>query len=83
MLRPLLTEMVRAVVDEPDAVRIEAIREDDSTALRLYVAPADMGKVIGKQGNTARSMRTILCAASRKLNHHYVLDIVKVAQPAQ
>jgi len=82
MLQPLLAEMVKAVVDDPEAVRIESIREADSTMLRLYVAPADLGKVIGKQGNTARSMRTILLAASKKLQHPHVLDIVKVDQPS-
>ncbi len=81
MLKPLLNEMVNALVDEPEAIRIEAIQGEDSTVLRLYVAPGDLGKVIGKQGNTARSMRTILSAAGKKLNHTYTLDIVEYAPP--
>ncbi len=81
MLRPLLHEMVSALVDEPEAIRIEVVPQIDSTTLRLSVAPADVGKVIGKQGNTARSMRTILSAAGKKLNHHFTLDIVELAPP--
>ncbi len=77
MLKPLLNEMVMALVDEHEAIRIEVISELDSTTLRLYVAPADLGKVIGKQGNTARAMRTILSGAGKKLNHNYILDIVQ------
>jgi predicted RNA-binding protein YlqC (UPF0109 family) len=77
MLKPLLNEMVNALVDEPEAIRIEVIQGEDSTILRLYVAAGDIGKVIGKQGNTARSMRTIISAAGKKLNHHYTLDIVE------
>ncbi len=81
VLKTLLNEMVSVLVDEPEAIRIETIAQADSTLLRLYVAPADVGKVIGKQGNTARSIRTILSAASKKLNHSYTLDIIEYAPP--
>ena len=73
----LVLEMARALVDIPDSVSVEAFQEGDGTVLRLRVAPSDIGKVIGKQGRTARSMRTILSAASMKLKHRYALDIVE------
>jgi uncharacterized protein len=73
----LVLEMARALVDLPDSVSVEAIRDGDGTVLRLRVAPSDIGKVIGKQGRTARSIRTILGAASMKLKHRFALDIVE------
>jgi predicted RNA-binding protein YlqC (UPF0109 family) len=76
-MKTLMTEIAKALCDEPDAVQVEAIQEGDSTLLRLRVAPSDIGKVIGKQGRTARSLRTILGAASMKLQHRYGLDIVE------
>ena len=83
-MRALMTEIAKALVDDPAAVRVEAINEGESTLLRLYVAPSDIGKVIGKQGRTARSLRTILGAASMKLQHRFGLDIVEVdGGPAQ
>jgi predicted RNA-binding protein YlqC (UPF0109 family) len=53
------------------------VGHDDGTALKLRVSPQDVGKVIGKQGRTARSMRTILGAVSMKLHHRYTLDILE------
>ena len=76
-MKTLMTEIAKALCDEPGAVQVEAIQEGDSTLLRLRVAPNDIGKVIGKQGRTARSLRTILGAASMKLQHRYGLDIVE------
>ena len=73
----LVLEMARALVDMPDSVSVEAFKDGDGTVLRLRVAPSDVGKVIGKQGRTARSMRTILGAASMKLKHRFALDIVE------
>jgi uncharacterized protein len=73
----LVTEIARALVDSPENVSVEAISEGDGTVLRLRVAPGDIGKVIGKQGRTARSLRTILAAASMKLRHRFALDIVE------
>jgi predicted RNA-binding protein YlqC (UPF0109 family) len=73
----LVTEIAHALVDDPDSVAVEAIAEGDSTVIRLRVAQSDVGKVIGKQGRTARSMRTILSAASMKLKHRFSLDIVE------
>lgn len=73
----LVLEMARALVDLPDSVTVEAYKDGDGTVIRLRVAPSDVGKVIGKQGRTARSMRTILGAASMKLKHRFALDIVE------
>jgi predicted RNA-binding protein YlqC (UPF0109 family) len=76
-MRELVAEIARALVDEPSAVEVEAVDREESTVLRLRVAPTDVGKVIGKQGRTARSMRTILGAVSMKLHHRYTLDILE------
>jgi hypothetical protein len=73
----LVTDIARALVDFPESVSVETFHEDESTVIRLRVAPSDIGKVIGKQGRTARSLRTILSAASMKLKHRYALDIVE------
>jgi predicted RNA-binding protein YlqC (UPF0109 family) len=73
----LVTDIARALVDSPESVSVEAIHEGEGTVLRLRVAATDIGKVIGKQGRTARSLRTILAAASMKLKHRFSLDIVE------
>src|ERR1700753_455321 len=73
----LVTEIARALVDDPDNVVVEAIADGDATVIGLRVAQSDVGKVIGKQGRTARSMRTILSAASMKLKHRFSLEIVE------
>lgn len=71
----LITEIARSLVDIPDEVKIEAIPDGEGTLLRLIVAPSDVGKVIGKQGRTARSLRTILSAAAMKTKSRFTLDI--------
>lgn len=76
-MQELVTEIARALVDEPNAVVVEAVKRPENTVLRLRVAPSDVGKVIGKQGRTARSMRTILGAVSMKYHHRYTLDILE------
>jgi predicted RNA-binding protein YlqC (UPF0109 family) len=76
-MQELVTEIARALVDEPGAVFVDAVERDENTVLRLRVAPSDVGKVIGKQGRTARSMRTILGAVSMKHHHRYTLDILE------
>ncbi len=85
-LRQQMTELIlrlaRMLVDEPDQVRVESIDEATGTMLRLHVAPADLGKVIGKQGRTARSIRTILAAASMKAQYRFSLDIQQTGPPA-
>ncbi len=79
----LVMEMARALVDHADSVSVEAFQDGDGTVLRLRVSPNDVGKVIGKQGRTARSMRTILGAASMKVKHHFSLDIVEESAAAR
>jgi predicted RNA-binding protein YlqC (UPF0109 family) len=73
----LVREIAQALVDEPAAVAVESVSRDENTVLKLRVAPQDVGKVIGKQGRTARSVRTILGAVSMKLHHRYTLDILE------
>lgn len=73
----LVREIARALVDEPQAVDVQSVKREENTVLKLRVAPTDVGKVIGKQGRTARSVRTILGAVSMKLHHRYTLDILE------
>ncbi len=78
----LVREIARALVDEPAAVEVQSVARDENTVLKLKVAPGDVGKVIGKQGRTARSVRTILSAVSMKLHHRYTLDILEEDEEA-
>jgi uncharacterized protein len=73
----LVREIARALVDDPAAVEVTSVSREENTVLKLRVAPGDVGKVIGKQGRTARSVRTILGAVSMKLHHRYTLDILE------
>jgi len=76
----LIVEIARALVDRPEEVAVNSVVHDAGTVLRLRVHPTDVGKVIGKQGRTARSLRTILGAVSVKLHHRYTLEIVEEAK---
>ena len=76
-MQTLMLEIARALVDDPAAVHVDASDADGATVLRLRVAPNDIGKVIGKQGRTARCLRTILGAASMKHKHRFSLDIIE------
>ncbi len=71
----LITGMAVALVDSPERVRVEVESHDAETVLKLYVSPDDLGKLIGKQGRTARSLRTILSAAGSKVQHRFSLDV--------
>jgi hypothetical protein len=77
LMKQLILEIVQALVDQPEDVSVEMLEDNDSTVIRLRVAHQDIGKVIGKQGRTARSLRTILGAASMKLHHRFALDILE------
>lgn len=77
----LIGDITRALVDEPESVTVRAQMDGEATVIVLRVAPADLGKVIGKQGRTARSIRTILGAASMKAHHRFALDIQQVGSP--
>ncbi|MFL5965996.1 MAG: KH domain-containing protein [Gaiellaceae bacterium] len=72
----LLEDLTRQLVDEPDAVRVEEVDEDDELVLRLHVAEADRGKVIGRQGRIARALRTIIRASAARERRRVRLEIV-------
>lgn len=76
-LKELLEVMIRALVDIPDQVRVSEIVGEQTTVFELIVAKEDLGKVIGKQGKTAKALRTILTAASTKLRKRSVLEIIE------
>ena len=76
----LILEIARALVDRPEEVEVASADHDAGTVLRLRVDPTDVGKIIGKQGRTARSLRTILGAVSVKLHHRYTLEIIEEAR---
>jgi predicted RNA-binding protein YlqC (UPF0109 family) len=76
----LISAIARSLVDKPEAVSVNETSNETGTILRLRVDPSDVGKVIGKQGRTARSLRTILGAVSVKLHHRYSLEIVEEAK---
>jgi uncharacterized protein len=76
----LMTQIARALVDHPEEVQVEAVEGDegdDTTVLEMRLAPDDVGKVIGKQGRTVRSMRTILAAVGPGHHLRYELDVVE------
>jgi uncharacterized protein len=76
-MKQLIEDIARALVDIPDEVIINEVEGEQTTVLELKVAPSDLGKVIGKQGRTARSIRTILGAAGMKLNRRFTLEIIE------
>jgi len=76
-IRELIEFMAKALVDLPDSVDVREIEGEQSSVIELRVAREDLGKVIGKQGNTARAMRTILSAVSAKHKKRAVLDIIE------
>jgi predicted RNA-binding protein YlqC (UPF0109 family) len=76
-MKELLEAMAKALVDHPDQVVVTQIDGEQTTVLELRVAPEDLGKVIGKQGRTARAIRTILGAAGMKLRKRFVLEILE------
>ena len=75
-MRSLIEQIAKALVDDPDKVSVEQV-DGETTVLELRVAQGDLGKVIGKQGRTARSMRTILGAAGMKLRRRFSLEIIE------
>lgn len=76
-MKELVEQMAKALVDNPEQVVVRAVEGEQTTVLELRVAPSDVGKVIGKQGRTARSMRTILGAAGMKLKKRFTLEILE------
>ncbi len=76
-LKTLIEFVSKALVDMPDRVEVNEIEGEQTTVLELKVDKSDLGKVIGKQGRTARALRTILNAASTKLRKRSVLEIIE------
>lgn len=76
-MKDLIKYIAQALVDNPDQVSVEEVEGNQTSVLELKVAKEDLGKVIGKQGRTARAMRTILSAASAKIKKRTVLEILE------
>jgi uncharacterized protein len=76
-LRDLVDYLARGLVDHPEQVEVEEVEEPDALVYELKVAEEDLGKVIGKQGRTAKALRTILSAASAKSRRRVVLEILE------
>jgi hypothetical protein len=69
--------LARALVEHPDEVAVEEIDEADATVFELKVAESDLGRVIGRQGRTAKALRTVLSAASAKMKRRAILEIIE------
>ena len=76
-MKTLIETMAKALVDRPEEVKVSEIEGEKTTVFELKVAQSDLGKVIGKQGKTARAMRTILGAAGTKIGKRCVLEILE------
>ena len=76
-MKELVEAIAKALVDDPDQVQVRAVEGEQVTVLELRVAPPDLGKVIGRQGRTAKSIRTILGAAGMKLRKRLTLEILE------
>ncbi|MFP4167381.1 MAG: KH domain-containing protein [Desulfonatronovibrionaceae bacterium] len=77
MLKELIEYIAKSLVDKPDEVTVSELEGEQTSVIELKVAKEDLGKVIGKQGRTARAMRTILGAASTKAQKRAVLEILE------
>jgi predicted RNA-binding protein YlqC (UPF0109 family) len=75
VFKELVEYVAKALVDQPDQVHVEAVEDSTTTTLRLRVAPGDLGRVIGKQGRTARAIRTLLHATAARAKRRVVLEI--------
>jgi len=76
-MKELIEYIAKALVDHPEQVKVSEVEGERTSVIELSVAKEDLGKVIGKQGRTARALRTILTAASTKLNKRTVLEIIE------
>jgi len=76
-MKDLISYIAQALVDHPEEVSVSEVEGNQTSVLELKVAKEDLGKVIGKQGRTARAMRTILSAASAKIKKRTVLEIIE------
>lgn len=73
----LMAHLAKVIVDAPDEVTVEAFEENGQTVLELIVAEEDLGRVIGRNGRTARSLRTIMNSAAQRTRKRYQLEIVE------
>ncbi len=76
-MKELIEYIAKALVDNPDQVKVSEVEGEVTSVIELRVAKSDLGKVIGKEGRTARAMRTLLTAASTKLRKRAVLEIIE------
>jgi predicted RNA-binding protein YlqC (UPF0109 family) len=76
-MRDTIEMVVKALVDDPDAVDVRELQREGTTRIEVRVAQPDMGKVIGKQGRTVRALRSLVYAAGLKQHRRYVLDVVE------
>ncbi|MGA2843805.1 MAG: KH domain-containing protein [Candidatus Acidiferrales bacterium] len=76
-MKALVEEIAKALVDHPENVAVNAVEGEQVTVLELRVHPDDLGKVIGRQGRTAKSIRTLLGAAGMKLKKRFTLEILE------
>lgn len=76
-VRVLIEQIAKALVEDPAQVSVNQVEEDGESVLELTVGPKDLGRVIGKQGRTARAMRNLLGAAGLKLNKRFTLEILE------
>jgi len=76
-MKQLIEDIAKALVDNPEQVTVTEVEGEQTTVLELRVAQTDLGKVIGKQGRTARAIRTLLGAAGMKLRKRFVLEILE------
>ena len=76
-MKNLITRIAQALVDHPEQVEVTAVEGSQVTVIELKVAKEDIGKIIGKQGRTARAIRTILSAASAKIKNRAILEIIE------
>jgi hypothetical protein len=77
VLKELVEYMAKVLVEQPDQVHVEAVEDPATTTLKLRVAPGDIGRVIGKQGRTARAIRSLLHAAAAREKKRVVLEILE------
>lgn len=76
-MKDLLEEIAKALVDHPEEVNVSEVEGEQTTVLELRVQNDDLGKVIGRQGRTARAIRTLLSAAGMKIHKRFVLEILE------
>jgi predicted RNA-binding protein YlqC (UPF0109 family) len=76
-VKELVEHIAKALVDQPEQVRVSEVRGDNTSVIELTVAKGDMGKIIGKQGRTAIAIRTLLSNISMKVGKRFVLEIIE------